>query len=124
MAGSQPVEKTWETAVSADESLSANRAGSVFMPRRSKVRACKKIHHRNCSPFMVVDLVGTASTSAIVKVQSGWCLRIRNCTVEFSTAFKACGSFVHYFLKEFHFVCSGLKVAPGIPPVETLLAPT
>jgi len=46
VAGSQPVEKTWETAVSADESLSANRAGSVFMPRRSKVRACKKIHHR------------------------------------------------------------------------------
>ena len=94
------------------------------MPGRSKVGACKKVNHGNCSPFIVVYLVGTASTSAIVNVQSGWCLRIRNCTVEFSTAFKACGSFVHYFLKEFHFVCSGLKVAPGIPPVETLLAPT
>ena len=71
VAGSQPVEKTSKTAESADESLSANRAGSTFMPRRSKVGACKKVNHGNCSPFMVVDLVGTASTSAIVRLQSG-----------------------------------------------------
>src|SRR5699024_11825152 len=37
-------------------------------------------------------------------MQSRMCLRIRNCTAEFSTVKIRCGSSVHYILKEFFII--------------------